>query len=223
VFHLRVLVGSQAYGLAGPDSDHDYAGFYVVSTEDFWRIDSTPPETIQEHKDATFHEVAKFFRLLTNGNLTVTEMLWAPVVSATPFGELVRAHRRCFLSERTVLSYLGYAKQQQHKINLRGISSDKAHHAQSWKHAAHVLRLCIAGQHLHRTGEVMVDVGEHRERILPIRRGLVTVDEALAAIDAELELLRQATRETTLPESPDFATINAMLEQIRRDSLGPAS
>ena len=39
---LAVVVGSRAYGLAGPDSDHDRRGVYAAPTALFWRLDKPP-------------------------------------------------------------------------------------------------------------------------------------------------------------------------------------
>lgn len=220
---LKVLVGSQAYGIAGPDSDHDYAGFFCHPTEELWRVDVAAPETRQFSKDFTVHEVGKLFRLLASGNPTANETLWAPVVESTPIGELVRGIRTAFLSRRAIGAYFGYAHQQRHKIDLRvmsGETMDANHHARSWKNAAHVLRLCIAGRVLLESGEVMVHVGDHAPKIIAIRRGEVAAAEALRLLDEELAALESATGTTKLPEQPDWATINRVLQDIRCAKLG---
>ncbi len=36
------VVGSRAYGLAGPESDTDRRGVFVAPTESFWGLDKPP-------------------------------------------------------------------------------------------------------------------------------------------------------------------------------------
>ena len=73
------------------------------------------------------------------------------------------------------------------------------------KHAMHLIRLLHSGIHALRDGDIRVDVGEHRDELLAIRRGEVP----FAAVEARaLELdraFREAFATTTLPEKPDTA------------------
>jgi predicted nucleotidyltransferase len=39
---LSVVVGSRAYGLDGPSSDHDRRGVFVAPTPLFWHLDKPP-------------------------------------------------------------------------------------------------------------------------------------------------------------------------------------
>ncbi|MET0417325.1 MAG: nucleotidyltransferase domain-containing protein, partial [Actinoplanes sp.] len=39
---LAVVVGSRAYGLATPGSDHDRRGVFAAPTAAFWRLDKPP-------------------------------------------------------------------------------------------------------------------------------------------------------------------------------------
>ena len=87
------------------------------------------------------------------------------------------------------------------------------------KHVMHLLRLLLAGIETLRTGRVPVQVGEHRARLLSVKRDEVPWDE----LDAwRLALHRQfdAAYETTpLPDRPDYAAANALLLRARRSVL----
>jgi hypothetical protein len=56
---LAVVVGSRAYGLDGPGSDHDRRDVYAAPTRSFWRLDKPPT-----HVDGP---AAEQFRLLHAG------------------------------------------------------------------------------------------------------------------------------------------------------------
>jgi len=83
----------------------------------------------------------------------------------------------------------------------------------------HLIRLLLAGTEALRAGAVPVRVGEHRERLLAIRRG----EAPWAEVDAwRLELHRafdEAFAATRLPERPDYARANAFLIRARRSMV----
>jgi uncharacterized protein len=88
-----------------------------------------------------------------------------------------------------------------------------------WKHVMHLVRLLLAGIVVLREGHVPVAVGEHRERLLAIRRGEIPLDEVERW---RLELHHQfdaAVEATMLPERPDYAAANAFLLKARRSAL----
>ena len=67
--------------------------------------------------------------------------------------------------------------------------------------------------------EILVDVSEHRERLLAIKRGERTWEE-VRAWAAQLEAdLAHAAAATRLPAEPDRAAINDFLVRTRRDHL----
>ncbi|GID28083.1 hypothetical protein Abr02nite_30660 [Paractinoplanes brasiliensis] len=70
---LAVVVGSRAYGLSGPGSDHDRRGVSVAPTRSFWSLDK--PVT---HFDGPLDE--QFCTLALQDNPTVLEVLWSPIV-----------------------------------------------------------------------------------------------------------------------------------------------
>jgi hypothetical protein len=87
-----------------------------------------------------------------------------------------------------------------------------------WKHVMHMMRLLLSGIALLRDGELPVDVGTHRERLLAIRTGSLPWEE--------VEVWRQelhrdfdaAYRASRLPVRPDFEAANRWLLEARRSA-----
>lgn len=87
---LKVVVGSQAHGLANENSDFDYRGVFVVPTTDLLKIGSHIEQTnwIEGKEDDTSWEIGKFLLMATKCNPTVLETFLAPRVDeAEPKGE----------------------------------------------------------------------------------------------------------------------------------------
>jgi hypothetical protein len=84
------------------------------------------------------------------------------------------------------------------------------------KHAMHLIRLLYSGIKALRSGQIRIDVGEHREELLAIKSGALTFEQAR---DRALELDREfqeAYRRTTLPERPDYQRVDEFLIWARR-------
>lgn len=89
---LKVLVGSQAHGLAGPDSDYDYRGVFVVPTDKILSIGTGKIKNthwIEDDVDDTSWELGHFLHMATKCNPTVLEAFLAPVAESTEDGEMV--------------------------------------------------------------------------------------------------------------------------------------
>jgi hypothetical protein len=83
----------------------------------------------------------------------------------------------------------------------------------------HLLRLLVAGVTVLREGYVPVHVGEHRDRLLAVKRGEVPWDEVETwRLDLHRQLDR-AAESTKLPERPDYEKANAFLIRARRSAL----
>jgi hypothetical protein len=79
-----------------------------------------------------------------------------------------------------------------------------------------MVRLLIAGAHVLRTGQIALDVGDDRDRLLAIRRGELPWDEVHAwARRLQTELSSVAER-TALPAEPDRDTVADFLIRTRR-------
>jgi uncharacterized protein len=209
------VVGSRAYGLAGADSDTDRRGVYVAPTPMFWGLDAPPTHVDGPLPEQFSWEVARCCELALQANPTVLECLWSPLVErVTPAGTELLAIRTAFLSRRLAASYGQYARDQLTRLE----NARRRTGVTNVKQAMHMLRLLIAGAHVLRTAQILVDVSAHRGRLLAVREGEWGWDEVQAwatRLQADLEL---AERQTVLPAEPDRATVEAFLIRTRRAS-----
>ncbi|WP_422735615.1 DNA polymerase beta superfamily protein [Micromonospora sp. WMMD729] len=213
---LAVVVGSRAYGLHDSASDHDRRGVYVAPTRAFWHLDKPPTHLDGPAPEQFSWEFERFCALALQGNPTVLEVLWSPLVeSITVDGEWLVAARRAFLSTRVAETYGNYARDQLNRVAARRERTGETNH----KQAMHMIRLLIAGAHVLRTGEVLVDVRHLRERLLAVRRGEVPWAEVNAWAAELLDDLADAAAATVLPDQADRAEVDRLLEAVRERNL----
>lgn len=69
------MVGSQAHGLATPESDFDYRGVFIYPTSELMQLHPPADQTswIEGHEDDTSFELSKFLLMATKCNPTVLE------------------------------------------------------------------------------------------------------------------------------------------------------
>lgn len=212
---LRVAVGSQAFGLATADSDEDRRGVFLPPAELTWSL-FKPPEQVEYAADGIEEvdwELEKFLRLALQANPNLLETLWSPLVlHLTELGQELRALRAAFLSRHLYKTYSGYVLSQFRLM--------KKHHDQQGtykaKHAMHLIRLLYSGIHALRTGEILVDVGEHRDELLNIKGGALSFEEVRTKALALDQVFQQAFAATSLPERPDYERVNRFLLRARR-------
>ncbi len=211
-----VVVGSQAYGLAGPDSDHDRRGVYAAPTELFWRLDKPPTHLDGPQQEQFSWELERFCALGLQANPTVLECLWSPLIETiTADGQALLERRDAFLSRRIADSYGRYAREQFRKLDAH---RDRTGELRG-KQAMHMLRLLIAGAHVLRTGDVLVDVGGHRDRLLAVRRGETPYPDVRRWAEHLVAELDTAAAGTKLPDQPDRGAVDALLAAVRRRRL----
>lgn len=209
---LEAVVGSQAYGLATPESDIDTLGVFVAPTQDILGLFPVE-ETIKPNKDSTFHEVGKFIRLALKCNPSILELLYLPRYQRLmPEGRWLIANRDKFLSKVACDSYGGYAYQQFKKLKEHSgeyfTSSVRNRYS---KHAKHLFRLLKQGKELITTGHLTVEV-DNREELMEI--GNLSPLELTARFENEYARFKSA--ECILPDKPDNAAVNEILLKIRR-------
>ncbi|GAA3952708.1 nucleotidyltransferase domain-containing protein [Actinoplanes auranticolor] len=213
---LAVVVGSRAYGLAGPGSDHDRRGVYAAPTALFWHLDKPPTHLDGPAEEQFSWELERFCTLALQGNPTVLEVLWSPLITTvTADGEQLLAARSAFLSRRVADTYGAYARDQLKRVDARRRRTGETNH----KQAMHMIRLLLAGAHVLRTGEVLVDVSPLRERLLAVRHGDVPWESVTAWAGELLADLDEAAASTTLPATPDRAAVDALLHAVRERGL----
>lgn len=222
---LSGIVGSTAYGLAGPASDVDRIAFAAAPTVEFHGLN--PPtgrhaSRVTTSPDVAVHEIGKAVALLLSCNPTVNELLYLPdelIEVRHPLADELIGMRRLLLSTRGVRSaYLGYSNQQFTRLKNRAdgtFSSDVRR--RTAKHGRHLWRLCTQAQELHVTGTLNVRLPnpeicrEFGERIVADPdRGLEVAQTMLAGTATVLDSTPSA-----LPAQPDLAAAEAFLVRVR--------
>jgi hypothetical protein len=212
---LRVAVGSRAFGLATDASDEDRRGVFLPPAELTWSL-FKPPEQVEyaaEGIEEVDWELEKFLRLALQANPNILETLWSPLVlHVTVLGQELRDLRAVFLSRHLYKTYSGYVLSQ-FRLMRRNFEKTAKYKA---KHAMHLIRLLYSGIHALRTGEILVDVGEHRAELLRIKGGGLLFEEVRTRALELDQVFQQAFTTTSLPERPDYERVNRFLLHARR-------
>jgi hypothetical protein len=119
--------------------------------------------------------------------------------------------RDVFLTRYVYKTYSGYVLSQFRRMANAHAKTGKY----KAKHAMHLIRLLYSGIEALRSGQVRIDVAEHRDELLAIKAGALSFEQAR---DRALELDRQfqeAYRNTTLPEQPDYRRVDEFLVWAR--------
>lgn len=220
---LQGVVGSTAYGLAGPDSDIDRLGMFAAPTIAFHGLHAPEGTRTTTKPDVTLHEAAKWCRLALGGNPTVLELAWLPddlYETRTALGDELVDIRRSFLSAKRVRdAYLGYATQQFRKLETRGDGSFSADtRKRTAKHARHLWRLCHQGLQLYRGGDLEIRVQRPGEYLAFGERVAAGDIEVARALMARYErLFDDAT--SPLPDRPDERVVDDWLLRVRQEYL----
>lgn len=213
---LSGIVGSVAYGLAGPGSDVDRIGVFAAPTVAFHGLRRPTESVVTTDPDVTLHEAGKYCGLALSGNPTAIELMWLPddcYETRTGFGERLIAIRSAFLSApRVRAAYLGYATQQFRKLATR--DSSTGGRRRSAKHARHLARLLHQGRVLYATGVLEIRLADPEWfRAFGERVAGGALDEAealVAATERDFDRIH-----TPLPERPDEETVERWLLDVR--------
>lgn len=213
----RCVVGSRAYGLDEEGSDTDRRGIYLAPADLEWSLSGAPEQIENPETDECYWELRKFLVLALKANPNALECLYSPVVElATPLAGELLGMRDTFLSRLIYQTYNGYVMSEFKRLDkaIRGGRTIK------WKHAMHLIRLLMSGVTVLREGFVPLRAGEHRERLLAIRRGDMSWDEVNAwRLDLH-KTFDMAFASTRLPELPDHTRANDFLVRARRSRVG---
>jgi predicted nucleotidyltransferase len=189
----------------------------VAPTRDFWTLDKPPTHVDDQGRERFFWEFERFCTLALQSNPTVLEVLWSPIVeSITTDGRALVGVRQAFLSQRVAETYGNYARDQLAKVDNRRIRTGEV----NFKQAMHMIRLLMAGAHVLRTGEVLVDVSHLRDELLAVKRGEMPWEEVSAWAGRLQDELASAAASTGLPQRPDRTAVDRVLVAVRERNLG---
>lgn len=213
---IEGLVGSHLYGFATPESDYDYKGCYVAPTSEVLSL-KKPKECIvwtEGNREGTYYEVEKYVRLAAQANPSILELLFLPEYEIlTEEGALLVEARSAFLSTRVRQTYGGYVHQQVRKLRMhQGDYFESKVRNRYMKHARHIVRLLLQCEQLLECGWLDPVVPESEKSTI-YNMG----QQPLSFIERYVgrHIRRIDSCKTTLPDEPNYATINSVLLEIR--------
>lgn len=213
---LLGVAGSQAYGLATPESDTDYHGCWRASTRQVLSLDKPTQSIVQKDPDLQVHEVEKFLHLCLKGNPTVLETLFLDEYAyvSQQFGQVILDNRTAFLSQELRPRYRGYAHAQEKRLERSDPDEEDKRLSvpeKRAKHKRHAWRLLLQGSKALK-GEMTVRLTpEERDKCFDIGE---LDDEQFTRVMEQLFVKYDAI-ESKLPEHPDRETVNEILLAIR--------
>ncbi|MFF1658432.1 DNA polymerase beta superfamily protein [Streptomyces sp. NPDC058255] len=209
------VMGSRAFGLATDGSDTDRRGVFLAPTPLFWRFEKPPTHVEGPAEEQFSWELERFCSLALRANPNILECLHSPHVEyVDDTGRELLALREAFLSHQVHDTFARYALGQRKKLE----ADVRLHGAPRWKHAMHLLRLLMSSRDLLRTGTLTIDVGDHREPLLAVKRGEVSwtmVETWMSRLATEAD---EAAPRSPLPAEPDRARVEDFLVRTRRAS-----
>jgi hypothetical protein len=180
--------------------------------------------------DLVAYSLRKYVRLALKGHPTILLMLFVPedsIIVRTELGTELRGLRPAILSQRAGRGYRGYLRGQ--KERLLGMRGQKRvnrpelveAHGYDTKYAMHAARLGYQGLELLETGLVTLPMPEPaRSRVMAIRTGDRSFDEAIAEIEDVEGRLEEALVRTDLPAKPDSVEVDRFLVDAYRRGWG---
>ncbi|MFF3327216.1 DNA polymerase beta superfamily protein [Streptomyces sp. NPDC002889] len=209
------VMGSRAFGLATEGSDTDRRGVFLVPTALYWRLDKPPTHVEGPAQEQFSWELERFLELALRANPSVLECLYSPFVERIDdTGQELLSLRGAFLSRQAHRTFTRYAEGRRRKLE----ADVRRHGAPRWKHAMHLLRLLGSCRDLLRTGELVIDVGADRERLLEVKRGEVAWPRVESWMTRLAEEADAAAHRSPLPAEPDRARVEDFLVRTRRAS-----
>lgn len=204
---LKVIVGSQAHGLATPESDYDYRAVYALPTSKILSLGfkySGSQWMEGETEDNTSWEIGHFLNLALQCNPTILEVFLSPKVEI-PIDEndswTSRLHHLQYQQrlrdlfpfiwnpQKAYHAFLGYSRNQQKKFLDK---KDNRPH----KFAVAYIRTLVNLNELLTTGTFTVNLSNHPEKpfLMDIKRGNYTVGHVM---DRAEELMNDAASNLT--------------------------
>jgi hypothetical protein len=196
-------------------------------------VERTQPEGARSGPgdlDLVAYSLRKYVRLALKGHPTILLLLFVTdehVQVETELGEELRGLRPALLSRRAGRGYLGYlGGQKERLLETRGqkrVNRPELVEAHGFdtKYAMHAARLGYQGLELLETGWLTLPMPEpERSRVMAIRTGDRSFEEAIAEIEAVERRLAEALERTQLPPEPDRPAVDRFLVQAYRRAWG---
>lgn len=132
---FECYVGSHLHGTNRPDSDNDFMGVFLPSTEDLLSLNNCPSEWSVNNKvstgprnneldvDKKYYSLQRFLKLVGDGQSTQLEMLYAPdnkIITSTPEWNKISNNKEMFISDKSIQPFVGFALAQSYKAEIKG-------------------------------------------------------------------------------------------------------
>lgn len=214
---LKVIVGSQAHGLANANSDYDYRGVFVQPTSEILKLGGVKEETrwIEGKEDDTSWEVGKFLMMATKSNPTVLETFLSPDVAVATqdavWGQQIRElFPYVWNSVDVKNAFIGYGINQRKKF-----FDNKDNRAP--KYAAAYLRVLYNAWELLSTGTFTIRIADTEigETVRRFKNGDYTPGEVIQACWEQETKVLEAFRKNPDKET-DVRPVNDLLLKIRK-------
>jgi len=222
---LKVVVGSQAHGLATPESDFDYRGVFVVPTTEILSLGNTKRQTSwnEGKNDDTSWEIGHFLFLATKCNPTILETFLAPGVNVfnqaqesdpvlREYGQELRSLFPFIWNSTDVANaFVGYGLNQRKKF-----LEDKDNRAN--KYAAAYLRTLYNAHELLTTGQFTVRIidTEIGKKVKAFKEGDYTIGEVIEVCYHWQKKVYEALNSKPRKQS-QLAPVNNFLLKIRKE------
>lgn len=223
---LKTQVGSMVHGTGIPGhEDQDFMGIYVEQPIEVFgsrnadhavfRTAAEGERSTPDDTDETYYSLRKWFYLAEGGNPTVLLPLFTPehqVEFCNYIGDGLRSERlrSAFVSKRAGKHFAGYAKAQVERLEGRkGGMPYRPDVVEQFgfdtKFAMHAARLVYQGYEYLTTGNLVLPITDTADGryVASIRRGEVTLTEALEFIEHWGAALEKVIQTDDLPERPD--------------------
>lgn len=215
-----ILQGSHAYGLATPESDHDWRGVFLLPNSSFLGLYPDPTKWENKATDQVFWELGHFCRLLLKGNPNIVSMLSAPLdcvyLEHLLMYDLIEMRSR-LVSQSLRSAYVGWVHDEMRRVHASQHGPEGRPRGQS-KRLSHVPRLIWEYVEAVEDGVIPGRIRPERlEIVRQIKSGEMPYEQAfdeVAQMVLDLEEF-DARNGPALPEAP-VAEIREWLVAARR-------
>ena len=211
---LKVIVGSQAHGLATPESDTDYRGVFVQPTSEILKIGGHTRTTswIEGNDDDTSWEIGHFLFLSMKSNPTILETYLSPIFYSNELGRELRDLFPYVWDSKAVRdAFIGYGLNQRKKM-----LEDKDKRPN--KYAAAYLRVLYNAFQLLSTGTFTIKIADTEigETVRRFKAGEFSKGEAIDTCNFWQLRVEDAFNKNP-DHKPDLDKINDFLLKVRKN------
>lgn len=213
---LSTVVGSNAHGTSGPDSDTDLRSVFIAPTDTIVGIGNYQKSIENKQADENAWEVAHFIYLSLRCNPSTLECLLAPPTLSTEEGEELRNLFPHFLSKKLVYgAFRGFATQQRAKM-----ISPTTNYFRKEKASSHFLRVIYNGLELLQTGTFTIKIVDTPigRACLEAKQGKLLFEEILQLGDDLVVKMDETYEKSNLPKEANKEVINRFLVKIRKSN-----